>query len=119
MVVATPIWLYRIRALTPARLAVSIAATLAIGYVIFSNFYPVPAFPFNILPLIFGAILLAGLLRYWYLRARRPEVAARIGSIQTLSDSERERLTELGILEVLHEEPAVEPETADSGVLVK
>ncbi|TDZ83643.1 putative amino acid permease YhdG [Mycobacteroides salmoniphilum] len=122
VVVATPIWLYRIKALTPARLAVSVAATLAIGYVIFSNFYPVPTFPFNILPLIFGAILLAGLLRYWYLRARRPEVAARIGSIQTLSESEKQRLAELGILEVLHEEPAAEPEPAtpsDSGVLVK
>ncbi|BAP98985.1 APC family permease [Mycobacteroides abscessus] len=121
VVVATPIWLYRIKALTPARLSVSAAATVAIGYVIFSNFYPIPKFPFNILPLIFGAILLAGLLRYWYLRILRPEVAARIGSIQTLSESEKERLAELGILEVLHEEPAAEPvpEPVDTGVLVK
>ena len=42
VVIATPIWLYRIKALTPLRLAVSSAATLALGYVIFSNFYPVP-----------------------------------------------------------------------------
>ncbi|SKU19861.1 putative amino acid permease [Mycobacteroides abscessus subsp. abscessus] len=94
---------------------------MAIGYVIFSNFYPIPKFPFNILPLIFGAILLTGLLRYWYLRARHPEAAARIGSIQTLSESEKERLAELGILEVLHEEPSAEPvpEPVDTGVLVK
>ncbi len=39
---------------------------------IFSNFYPVPEFPFNILPFIFGGILLVGLLWYWYLEAHQP-----------------------------------------------
>ena len=67
VVIATPIWLYRIKALTPLRLVVSSAATLALGYVIFSNFYPVPEFPFNILPFIYGGILLVGLVWYWYL----------------------------------------------------
>jgi amino acid transporter len=98
VVIATPIWLYKIKALTPLRLAVSSAATLALGYVIFSNFYPVPEFPFNILPFIYGAILLAGLLWYRYLKATKPEVAKRIGTIQTLSDAEQLRLAEAGIL---------------------
>ncbi|WP_053854040.1 APC family permease [Mycolicibacterium mucogenicum] len=101
VVVATPIWLYKIRALTPVRLAVSVAATLAIGYVIFSNFYPAPKFPFNILPLIYAGILLAGLAWYWYLKRAKPEVARRIGSIQTLSETEQQRLIDEGILEVL------------------
>lgn len=105
VVIATPIWLHRINALTPLRLAVSAAATLALGYVIFSNFYPVPEFPFNILPLIFGGILLAGLAWYWYLKRTRPEVARRVGTIQTLSEAEQQRLAEEGILEVLHEAP--------------
>lgn len=101
VVIATPIWLYKIKALTPLRLAVSSAATLALGYVIFSNFYPVPEFPFNILPFIFGGILLAGLVWYWYLKRTNPEVAKRIGTIQTLSAAEQQRLTEAGILDAL------------------
>ena len=79
----------------------SSVATLALGYVIFSNFYPVPEFPFNILPFIFGGILLAGLVWYWYLKRTNPEVAKRIGTIQTLSAAEQQRLTEAGILDVL------------------
>ncbi|BBZ32829.1 APC family permease [Mycolicibacterium confluentis] len=113
VVIATPVWLYKIRALTPGRLAVSVAAALALGYVIFSNFYPVPEFPFNILPLIYLGLLTAGLAWYWYLKWSKPEVARRIGTIQTLSDEERERLTEAGILEVLNEaqqDPDDEPE---------
>ena len=69
VVIATPIWLYRIKALTPVRLACRWPRPLALGYVIFSNFYPVPEFPFNILPFIFGGLLLTGLPWYWYLQA--------------------------------------------------
>jgi amino acid transporter len=101
VVIATPIWLYRIKALTPLRLGVSVAAALALVYVIFSNFYPVPEFPFNILPFIFGGILLAGLAWYWYLKRTNPEVASRVGTIQTLSEAEQERLVDEGILEAL------------------
>ncbi|CDO05760.1 APC family permease [Mycolicibacterium cosmeticum] len=98
VVIATPIWLYKIRALTPLRLVVSVAATLALGYVFFSNFYPVPDFPFNILPLIFAGILLAGLAWYWYLKRTNPEVARRVGTIQTLSEAEQQRLIDEGLL---------------------
>ncbi|NDK89111.1 APC family permease [Gordonia desulfuricans] len=104
VVIATPIWLYRIKALTPARAIVSGLAIAALGYVIVSNVYPVPAFPFSILPFVFLGILAVGLLWYAYLRVARPEIAARVGSIQTLSTEEQERLADLGILEVLDEE---------------
>jgi amino acid transporter len=110
VVIATPIWLYRIKALTPARLLVSLGATVGLGYVIFSNFYPVPEFPFNILPFIFGAILLAGIVWYWILKRSRPEVAKRIGTIQTLSEAEQQRLAEEGIVEVLEQQRADEGE---------
>jgi amino acid transporter len=115
VVIATPIWLYRIKALTPARLAVSSGATLALGYVIFSNFYPVPEFPFNILPFIFGAILLAGVAWYWYLKRTRPDVANRIGTIQTLSEAEQQRLADEGILEALAHDTAVGESATDGG----
>jgi hypothetical protein len=71
--------------------------------VIVSNFYPVPEFPFNILPFVFGAILLAGVSWYWYLKRTNPEVANRIGSIQTLSEDEQRRLADEGIGEVLQQ----------------
>ncbi|MFT4042629.1 MAG: APC family permease [Gordonia sp. (in: high G+C Gram-positive bacteria)] len=106
VVIATPVWLYRIKALTPVRAVISGLAIVALGYVIVSNVYPVPAFPFNILPFIFLALLALGLAWYGYLRRTRPEVAARVGSIQTLSTEEQQRLASLGILEVLGEESA-------------
>ncbi len=74
------------------RLAVAVAATIGLRYVIVSNFYPVPEFPFNILPFVFGAILLAGLSWYWYLKRTSPEVANRIGTIQSVSPEEQQRL---------------------------
>ncbi len=101
VVIATPDLAVQDQGLTPMRLAVSSAATLALGYVIFSNFYPVPEFPFNILPFIFGGILLVGLLWYWYLKATKPEVAKRVGTIQTLSEAEQQRLADEGILDAL------------------
>jgi hypothetical protein len=110
VVIATPIWLYKIKALTPLRLAVSAAATLALGYVIFSNFYPVPEFPFNILPLIFVGILLAGLAWYWYLKRTKPDVAKRVGAIQTLSEAEQQRLADEGIIDILEHHADDDPE---------
>jgi hypothetical protein len=72
-----------------------------LAYVIFSNFYPVPEYPFNILPLVFGAFLLAAVLWYAYLKRSRPDVAKRVGTIQTLSEEEQRRLADDGIREVL------------------
>lgn len=116
VVIATPLWLRKIKALTPARLAVSLAATFGLGYVIFSNFYPVPEFPFNILPFIYGGILLAGLAWYWYLKRTRPEVARRVGTIQTLSEPEQQRLADEGILDVLgHRAGAADGPSQDDG----
>lgn len=104
VVIATPIWLRKINALRAWHLVVSIAATVGLGYVIVSNFYPVPELPFNILPFVFGVILLAGLAWYWYLKRTRPEIAQRIGTIQTLSAEEQQRLADEGIVDVLNSE---------------
>ncbi|OUC79362.1 APC family permease [Gordonia lacunae] len=106
VVIATPIWLYRIKALTPASATVSGLAALGLGYVIVNNVYPQPEWPFNVLPLVFGAFLALAVGWYVYLRRARPEVARRIGSIQTLSVSEQERLADLGIVAVLDGGPA-------------
>jgi amino acid transporter len=104
VVIATPIWLYRIKALTPLRATVSGLAVLGLGYVIVNNVYPQPEWPFNILPFVFAGFLAVAVGWYLYLRRARPEVARRIGSIQTLSVEEQERLADLGIVEVLDDE---------------
>jgi amino acid transporter len=97
-VLATPLWLRRIRALRPVHMLVSGAALIALGYVIISNFIPSPEWPYNVLPFVYLAVLAVGLARYLYLKVRRPEIAMRIGTTQTLSDAERERLTDLGLI---------------------
>lgn len=63
-----------------------VCATIAVAtmaYVFFANVFPVPAFPFNVIPYVFVVCVLAALSRYWYLKARHPEVIARIGNTET------------------------------------
>jgi hypothetical protein len=50
---------------------------------------------------VFAGLILVGLAWYLHLRLYRPEVARRVGTIQTLSEAEQERLAELGILEAV------------------
>ncbi|GAA3792036.1 APC family permease [Amycolatopsis tucumanensis] len=99
--IATPLWLRRIKALTPGGLVVSVLAAVGILYVIYKNLVPAPEGAYRYLPYVFLVLLLAGLARFLRLRAVRPEAAARVGSIQTLSESEQVRLAELGILDTI------------------
>ncbi len=85
---------------------VSVLATAGIGYVIYKNLIPVPASPYDVLPYVFLGLILIGAGWYLYLLRYRPDVARRVGSIQTLSDTERERLADLGILQAIAGESA-------------
>ena len=106
--IATPLWLRRIKALSPGGLVVSVLAAAGILYVIYKNLVPVPEGAYKYLPYVFVALLLVGLVRFLHLRATRPEVAARVGSIQTLSAAEQARLAELGILAAVRGSHAAE-----------
>ena len=64
-------------------------------WVLFKNVSPIPAYPFDILPLIFLGLLLAGLARFAWIRLKDPERAARIGARQELSEEEQARLAGL------------------------
>ena len=99
--IATPLWLRRIRALTVSGIVASVLAAAGIGYVIYNNLVPVPPSPYNVLPYVFAGLILIGLAWYLFLSLYRPEVARRVGSIQTLSESEQQRLADLGILEAV------------------
>ncbi|MGK5683946.1 APC family permease [Actinoplanes sp. URMC 104] len=100
--IATPLWLRKIRALTPAAVVVAVLATGGILYVIYKNLIPVPEGAYRYLPYVFVALLLVGLVRFLHLRATRPEVARQVGSIQTLSEAEQERLADLGLLDAVN-----------------
>lgn len=98
VVISTPLWLRKIKALTPAALIVSVLAVLGIGYVIYNNLIPVPPTPYNVLPYVFAGLIALGAVWYVYLKVKRPEVARRVGSIQQLSEAEQQRLADLGLL---------------------
>jgi len=57
----------------------AVVAVAGMAYVFFANVVPVPAWPLNILPYLFAATMLLAFTRLWWLRAKRPEVLARIG----------------------------------------
>jgi amino acid transporter len=99
--IATPLWLRRIKALTVGSLVVSVFAAAGILYVIYKNLVPVPDGAYRYLPYVFAALLAIGLARFLQLKASRPAIAARVGSIQTLSEEEQARLAELGILDAV------------------
>ena len=68
---ALPFYLRRRAQLTPAAIALAIAAALAMLLAMAGTLYPIPAAPYNVLPYIYLAYLLAG-LAWAHLSPRRP-----------------------------------------------
>ena len=65
--------------------AATVCATivvLAMGYVFFANVVPVPAYPLNLLPYLFGASVLIAVGWYLYLKSTRPESITQIGQTE-------------------------------------
>jgi amino acid transporter len=63
-----------------AVLAVVVAAALV--YVFYKNVVPLPAYPFNLFPWIFLALMLVGLGIYLVMRARKPELLEEVGTYE-------------------------------------
>ena len=61
----------------------AIVAVVAMAYVFFANVWPVPAFPINILPYLFIVTMLLAFLRFWWIKANRPEVLKNVGNTHT------------------------------------
>lgn len=57
----------------------AVVAVVAMAYVFFANVWPVPPFPLNILPYVFIVTMVLAFSRYWWVKANRPEVLARVG----------------------------------------
>jgi amino acid transporter len=101
--IATPVYLWRLRALAPHVALAAAVAAAGMVYVLYKTVYPAPPYPYNILPYVFLGLLALGLVRYAYLRATDPERARQIGT---------------------HQEPALavesrlEPGAADRGISI-
>ena len=61
----------------------AVVAVVAMAYVLFANVWPVPAFPINILPYLFIVTMLLAFLRFWWIKANRPEVLKNVGNTHT------------------------------------
>lgn len=61
----------------------AVVSVVAMAYVFFANVWPIPAFPINVIPYLFLATMLLAFARFWWLKAKRPEVLLRIGNTDT------------------------------------
>ena len=70
--------LYRSATLRLRHVIVGAVGVLLMGFVIFGSLYPVPAYPYNLLPYLFALYLLVGGLWYGILAGRAPHVLAAL-----------------------------------------
>mgnify|MGYP003461055817 FL=1 len=61
----------------------AVVAVVAMAYVFFANVRPVPAFPITSLPYLFIRTMLLVFLRFWWIKANRPEVLKNVGNTHT------------------------------------
>ena len=61
----------------------AVVAVVAMAYVFFADVWPITAFPLNILPYLFIGTMLLAFLRFWWIKANRPEVLKNVGNTHT------------------------------------
>lgn len=73
-------YLRRLGQLRPVHLVPSLIGAVAMGAVLYYSVLPVPAYPYNIFPYVFLALLVPGVGAYLVLRSRNPRAAAAVGT---------------------------------------
>lgn len=61
----------------------AVVAVVAMVYVFIANVWPVPAFPINVIPYLFAATMLLAFVRFWWIKAKRPEILQNVGNTHT------------------------------------
>jgi amino acid transporter len=79
--VAAPVYLSKVDEQSRSVVIAGALAALAMLAVFANNIYPVPPFPLNILPYVFLAYVLVGLVWYQVRSRRSPALAARLGGL--------------------------------------
>ena len=64
--------------LKPQHIAVGVVGAALMAFVIFGSIYPVPPYPYNIIPYLFALYLGLGAVWFGYLKAKSPTVLATI-----------------------------------------
>lgn len=82
MAVGMPRFMHRQQALRGYHPVLAAAATLAIIYVVYKNLVPIPPSPYDILPYIYIALLVIGILWYLVLRWRTPDRLRHVGTFE-------------------------------------
>lgn len=82
MAASLPFFLRRRNEANPLSTALAVVVIAALLYVFYKNVWPVPPTPFNLLPWIFLAAVLAGLAWYFSVRVRNPEVLREVGMME-------------------------------------
>jgi amino acid transporter len=72
--VVSPVDLYRVGLMRRRHLVVGVVGTLLMGFVIFGSVYPVPPYPYDLLPYLFAGYMLIGVAWFGYLKWRAPDV---------------------------------------------
>ncbi len=73
-----PVDLRRSGGLAPRQAAVAVIGVALVGFVMFGSVWPLPPFPYNLVPYLFGAYMLAGGVWFVRLARRRPGVLTAI-----------------------------------------
>lgn len=81
--IAAPIFLRRAGVKNWLVWPCAVVAVGSMAYVFYANIIPIPAFPLNIIPLLFLIAVLAGIARYVWVKKNRPAVIEAIGSTET------------------------------------
>jgi amino acid transporter len=76
--IVAPMDLNKTREMKPRHVLVGILGTALMLFVIFGSVYPVPAYPYNVLPYAFFAYMVGGALWFTILKAKSPQTLASI-----------------------------------------
>jgi len=76
--IAAPVFLYRRGELKPVHVLTAVAAFLLLLVALAGTVYPVPSWPYNVLPYVFLGLLAVGLVYFLVLRFLAPERLAQV-----------------------------------------
>jgi amino acid transporter len=76
--IVAPLDLHRAGIMRKHHALIGIIGVVLMAFVIFGSLYPVPAYPYNLLPYLFVAWLLSGAVWYGVLAARSPDALLAI-----------------------------------------
>jgi amino acid transporter len=78
MCIAAPLELRKTGEMKPLNVVLGIAGVALMAFVIWGSVYPVPAYPFNILPYLFLAYMIIGAVWFGVLKSKSPQILSSI-----------------------------------------